>query len=79
MKIAFQPPALVLAGVDDALARTLQLLHASSQLDVQSTVFERDCGRGGDPVEQLGLVDQRRVVQQRRKVLSVAVDQRRRC
>ena len=48
------------------------------ELHLQSGVLERDPGCGAHGAEQLGLVVERGVVQQRRDALAVALDQRRR-
>ena len=78
VQVALEPLALLLTSVDDPRARALELFQASSQLGVQPGVLECDAGRRADRVEQLGLVTQRRVVQQRRHAHPVSVDQRRR-
>ena len=56
VQVALEPAALGVAGLDDPRARALQLVQAGAQLGLQARVLERDRGRGGDRVEQLGLV-----------------------
>ena len=78
MQVPFQPLPLRLARVDDPGARAPELFEASPQLRVQPAVLECDCGRCRHGVEQLGLVFERGVVDQRRDASAVAIDQRRR-
>ena len=68
VEVALEPPALGVAGLDDPRARSLQLLQASAQLDLQAAVLERQRGRRRDGVEQLGLIVQRRIMHQRRDI-----------
>ena len=58
--------------------RALQLLEPRPQLGLQARVLERDRRRGGDAVEQLALVVERRVVHERGHAAALAVDDRRR-
>ena len=52
----------------------LELVDPGAQIRLQACVLERDAGRGGHGVEELGLVEERRIVQQRRDRCTVAVD-----
>jgi hypothetical protein len=78
VEIALQPLALLLSRLDHSRARALQLFQMRLLLRLETTVLERH--RGGRPYrgEQLGLVIQLGVMQKRRHVRAVAVDQRRR-
>ena len=78
MEVALQPLPLLLAGLDHPRARAPQLLEVRLLLGLQAAVLERDPGGRTHRSEQLGLILQRRVVQQRSHVRAVAVDQRRR-
>ena len=76
VQVALEPPPLRVAGRDDPLARGLQLDHPGLRLGVQVLVLERDRGRRGDGLHELRVVVERRVVDQRRDALAVAVDGR---
>ena len=62
VEVALQSLPLLLTGVEHSRARSLQLFESRSQLDMQSAVFERDSGRRSDGVQQLRLVEERRIV-----------------
>ena len=66
VEVALEPLALLLSGLDHAPARAPQLLEPRLQLGLQARVLERDRGGRADRIEQLRLVVQRRVVDQRR-------------
>ena len=66
VQVALEPAALGVAGRDDALARRLQLGEPRLGLGVQALVLERDRRRGADRLDQLGVVVERRVVDERR-------------
>ncbi len=78
VQIALQPLPLLLARFDHPRARALQLLQMRLLLGLQARVLERDPGRRADRGEQLGLIVQIPVVEQRREMSTVSVDQRRR-
>ena len=78
VQVALQSLPLLLSGLDDPRTRSPQLLQARPQLDVQAPVLDCDAGRRADGVEQLGLVDQRGIVDQGRHVLPLPVDHGRR-
>ena len=69
MEVALEPPALRVTRRDQPRPRALELLEASAQLDLQPAVLERQRGRRRDGVQQLGLIVQRRIMQQRRDML----------
>ena len=77
VQVALQPLALGLSRLDDAGARTLQLLQVRLQLGVQLAVLQCDAGRCADRRQQVRLVVQRGVVQQGRDMPAVPVDRRR--
>ena len=71
VQVAFEPAALLIAGADDPRPRRAQLTHARPQLSPQSLVCERDSGGGDNRLEQLSLVRQRGVVDDRSNTLTV--------
>ena len=70
VQVALQPPALDVAGLDDPGARRAQLVEARLQVRVQTCVLERDRGDRAGGIDQLGLVEQRRVVDAARRLLA---------
>ncbi len=56
------PPALLVAGGDDARSRLLDLRELSLHLGMELCVFECESRRGGDRLDELRLVLERRVV-----------------
>ena len=78
VEVALQPPPLRVAGGDDALARGAQLREPVLGLGLQPRVVERDRGRGGDGLDELGIVVERRVVDEHPELAAVALDRRRR-
>ena len=75
VEIALQSLPLSLAGLDNSRARAAQFFDPRSQLDVQARVLERDPGSGGDRSQELRLILQRRIVQQRRHASAITLDQ----
>ena len=65
MQVALDPPALGLRRLDDPRARRAQLLEPGAQLGLQALVLQREPGRGARGGDELGLVGQRRVVDER--------------
>ncbi len=78
VEIALEKLPLTLRRLDDARAGAAELLEPGPQLGVEPGVLERDPGGGLHPFEQLGLVVERRVVDQGCDVDAVPVDERRR-
>src|SRR3954465_12899432 len=76
MKVALQALALLLPDFDHTPPGATQLLEARPQLDVKPPVLESDRGRGADRLEQLRLVGERGVVEQRGDGRSVLVGPR---
>ena len=70
------PPARGVGGLDDAQARDAQLLHARAQVGLQALVVDRQRGRRGGGVDELGRRVQRGVVDDRRDAAAVALDRR---
>ena len=58
------------------LPRRLQLRELRVRLHLQVLVLERDRSRRADRLDQLGVVVERRVVDQRRYLAAVAADRR---
>jgi hypothetical protein len=65
VQIALQAPALGHAGLDDARAAHGQLVHAGAQLRLQAAVLHREARRGGHGGQQLRVVAQAAVVDER--------------
>ena len=76
VEVALEPPALGVARRDDPLARGLQLGEPRRRLGVQARVLERDRRRGGDRLDELGVVVERGVVDERGDLAPVALDGR---
>ena len=76
MEVALQPPPFGVTGGDDALARGPQLREPILGLGLQSRVVERDRRGGGHRAHELGIVVERRVVDQHRELPAVALDGR---
>ena len=70
MQVALEALAFLLADVDDARAGLAQLDDVRPELRVQPAVLETQPGGGSDGAQQLGLVLQRRVVQEHRHMSS---------
>ena len=75
VEVALEPLALLLAGLDHARARALELLQLRLELDLQAPVLERDPRRRADRLQQLRLLVERGVVDEGRQMSAVAVDQ----
>ena len=76
VQVALDPPPLGLRGLDDPRARRAQLLEPGAQLGLQALVLEREPGRRAGRGDELGLVGQRRVVDERRDPPALAPDLR---
>ena len=77
VEVALEQLPLSLCRLDDPRPGPSQLLEPGSELRVQPGVLERDSGRRPDRVEQLGLLLQRRIVDQRGHMRAAEVDRRR--
>ena len=77
VQVPLEALPLRLRRLDHPAPRRAQIVEAGVQLDGQSAVLEGDGRRGGDRGEQLGLVVQRRIVDQGRDVHPRTVDRRR--
>ena len=76
VEVALEPPALGVAGSDDALARRAQLGEPVLRLRLQPRVVERDRRRGRDGRHELRIVVERCVVDEHRELAAVALDGR---
>jgi hypothetical protein len=65
VEVALDAPALGQAGLEQPPAGPLELLDAGAQLGLEALVLHRECGGRADRAHQLGLVAQRRVVDDR--------------
>ena len=74
VQVALEPPPLGVAGGDDPLARGLELGQLRLGLGEQPRVVDRDRGRRRDRLDQLGIVVERRVVDERAERAAVALD-----
>ena len=66
VEVALEPTALLVAGLDDACARSLDLGELDPYLDAEARHLDRERGGGEDAIEQVATFEQRRIVQQRR-------------
>ena len=66
VEIALDPPPLGLGGLHQARPRRLQLGEAREQVGAQTLVLECEACGGADGFDQLGVVAQRGIVNQRR-------------
>ena len=78
VEVALELAAGGVAGLDDPGAARPQIGEPRAQVGLQALVLERDPGRRGDRADQLRLVAERRVVQQRGDLRPAALDERRR-
>ena len=76
VKVPLQTLAFALGGLEDPRARSAELLEPRSKLDVELGVLQREAERGGDGVQELGLLLERRIVKKRGNSLAVALDVR---
>ena len=65
VEVALEPPPLGVAGLDDPRARGAHLGELGAQLRLQARVLEREARGRADGLEQRGLVEERRVVDER--------------
>ena len=78
VEVALEPAALGVARRHDPLARRPQLHDARAQLGLEALALDRDVRGRAHHLQQLRLVRQRRVVDERGDVLAVVVDERHR-
>ena len=71
VEVALDPPPRGVPGLDQPGARSGELLDARLELRVQTLALQRDVGGGANDLQQLRLVVQRRVVDERRDVLAI--------
>ena len=76
MQVALEPPALGVAGRDDALPRRPQLGSCPQRPGPQVLVLERDSRRGADRLDEIGVVVERGVVYERGDFLPLSLDER---
>ena len=74
MEVALDPPALLVGGSDDPPPRLPHLGELPLGLDLEPCVLEREPGRGRDPLDEARLVEQRRVVDERRDRFAALVE-----
>ena len=74
VEVALDPAARVVAGGDQPGARGAQLLVAGAQLGVEALVAQREPGRRAGRAHELGLLEQRGVVDDRGDRRAVVVD-----
>ena len=63
VEVALEPPALGVARLDDAGARSAQMLELRARFGLEALVLDREPGRRGDLLDQLGVVEQVRAVE----------------
>jgi len=74
MQIALDPAPLVVRRRDDTPARLLHLLKLRPHLRLEAGILEREPGGGTGRPNELGLVEQRRVMDEYRDRLTVLVE-----
>ena len=74
VQVALEPPALLVAGLDDAHARCLHLGELEPNLDAKSGHLDREPGSREHAVEQVATFVQRRVVREHGRAHVVATD-----
>ena len=62
VEVALEPPPLGVPGLDDAGTGSSHLGELGAELRLQARVLEREARGGGDGLEEFGLVQERRVV-----------------
>ena len=72
--VALEAPPLGVAGLDDPRAGGAHLGELGAQLGLQARVLEREARCCADGLDELGLVEERRVVNQSREALSVVLE-----
>ena len=65
MEVALEPPPLGVPGLDDAGTRSAHLGELGAELGLKARVLEREARGGADGLEELGLVLERRIVDER--------------
>ena len=65
VEVALEPATLDVGGLDEPEPRGAQLLEAGAEVGLQALVLERETRGGDDRVHELGVVAQRRVVDER--------------
>ena len=74
MEIALDPAALLVRRGDDARPRLLHRLELRPDLGMEARVHEREARRGGDRLDELRLLAQRRVVDEHGQRLALVLD-----
>jgi hypothetical protein len=77
VQVALEPAPFGIARLDDAGARAPELLESGTQVGLEPRVVERDARGGAHGADQLRLVAQRGVVDERRHAAPAAVHARR--
>jgi hypothetical protein len=72
VQVALEPAALAVRSLDHARPGPAQLVEAGPELRLEPGVLQRDGGRRGDLGEQVALLAQRRVVEERGDAAAVA-------
>ncbi len=76
VEVALEPASLGVAGLDDAGAGGAHLGELGAQLGLEARVLERERGGGADRLDELGVVEQRRVVDEGGEPVSVVLEHR---
>jgi hypothetical protein len=77
VEVALEPAPFGVTRLDDARTRGAELFEPGTKVRLQTLVLERDPGRGGDRADQLRLVAERTVVDERRHTDPVSLHERR--
>ena len=76
VEVALEPASLVVAGFDDAGAGGADLGELGAQLGLEARVLERERRGGADRLDELGVVEQRGVVDERGEPVALVLEHR---
>jgi hypothetical protein len=76
VEVALDAPPRRVGALDDPRPRGAQLLHVGAQLGVEALVLQRQRGRAAHRAHELGLVGDRRRVDQQRDRAAALIDRR---
>ena len=74
VEVALEPPSLGVSGLDDAGTGGSHLGELGAEFRLQARVLEREARGGADGLEELGLVQERRVVDERGDTSAVVLE-----
>ena len=77
VQVALEPPPFRIGGVDHPRTRDSKLFEPRAQVGLQTFVLEREPGGGTDGVDEIGLILERRIVNEGGDGATFAFDDRR--